>query len=472
MGPRVLFSAPPEHWPLWRPHLLAAFAAEDLDVDPDRRPGRPLDLRLRRLPPGRAGRATSRRSPGLKAVLSLWAGVEGIVGNATLTGAALPHGRRRAHRAAWRNGSRATCCATTSGSTRTSSARTASGATTSCRRSPPTARVGLLGLGELGRAVAATLAGLGFDLARLEPPAEGAPRHRHATPARTASPRCCGAPRSSSRCCRRPPATENLLDARAPRAAAAGRPADQPRPRQPDRRRRAARRARPRAPRARDARRLPRGAAAARPPVLGASADHRHPARRLRDPPRDRRRGDRPQRPPRRGRQAVPPRRRPQRRLLTAPEPWWPARVRSRTGPWRVGWQLEREPDRREPRPFAAFRAEEGDVELHLRCAEPHRLGHGGRHPGLCRLGNLRQRQQQARSRVVVSGLDEARLTDHARHRRELGPEGGEKRGRHGPGRRRRPPAARPPPTARRPPCRRASRPRPAAAASPKARRG
>ena len=32
MGPRALFSAPPEHSPLWRPHLLAAFAAEGLDV--------------------------------------------------------------------------------------------------------------------------------------------------------------------------------------------------------------------------------------------------------------------------------------------------------------------------------------------------------------------------------------------------------------------------------------------------------
>ncbi len=41
---------------------------------------------------------------------------------------------------------------------------------------PPLARerrVGVLGLGELGRACAAALAGLGFDVARLEPPPQG-----------------------------------------------------------------------------------------------------------------------------------------------------------------------------------------------------------------------------------------------------------------------------------------------------------
>ena len=32
MGPRILFSAPDDHWPLWRPHLLAAFADAGLDV--------------------------------------------------------------------------------------------------------------------------------------------------------------------------------------------------------------------------------------------------------------------------------------------------------------------------------------------------------------------------------------------------------------------------------------------------------
>ena len=33
MAARILFSAPEDHWALWRPHLLAAFAAEGLDVD-------------------------------------------------------------------------------------------------------------------------------------------------------------------------------------------------------------------------------------------------------------------------------------------------------------------------------------------------------------------------------------------------------------------------------------------------------
>ena len=32
MGPRILFSAPEEQWPLWRPHLLAAFAEAGLEV--------------------------------------------------------------------------------------------------------------------------------------------------------------------------------------------------------------------------------------------------------------------------------------------------------------------------------------------------------------------------------------------------------------------------------------------------------
>ena len=162
MGPRVLFSAPPDHWPLWRPHLLAAFAAEGLDVtltdDPSGawtfdyviyRPGGPV-----------ADFAAFER---LKAVLSLWAGVEGIVGDPTLTvplcrmvdpglargmaewvaGHVLRYhlgidAHLRGQDGVWRNGI-----------------------------VPPLAGercVGLLGLGEIGRTVAATLAGLGFDV--------------------------------------------------------------------------------------------------------------------------------------------------------------------------------------------------------------------------------------------------------------------------------------------------------------------
>ena len=73
-------------------------------------------------------------------------------------GAALPDGRRGTDPRHGRMGDRRTCCAITSGSTRTSSARTGSGGTGSCRRWRRTARVGLLGLGELGRAVAVALA--------------------------------------------------------------------------------------------------------------------------------------------------------------------------------------------------------------------------------------------------------------------------------------------------------------------------
>jgi glyoxylate/hydroxypyruvate reductase A len=162
LAARALFSAPPEHWPLWRPHLLAAFADQQLDValtdDPAGawtfdyliyRPGGPV-----------ADLAPFTR---LKAVLSLWAGVEDVVGAVP---SAIPlcrmvdpglaqgmaewvaahvlryHLGTDAHvlgqDGVWRNGV-----------------------------VPPLAAercVGLLGLGELGRAVAATLAGLGFDI--------------------------------------------------------------------------------------------------------------------------------------------------------------------------------------------------------------------------------------------------------------------------------------------------------------------
>lgn len=160
MGPRILFSAPADHWPLWRPHLLAAFAAEGIDAtltdDPSGpwtfdyvvyRPGGPVD-----------DFAPFER---IKAVLSLWAGVESIVGDSTIvvplcrmvddgltrgmaewvTGHVLRyHLGTDAHvlgqDGVWRNGI-----------------------------VPPLATertVGVLGLGELGRATAAMLAGIGF----------------------------------------------------------------------------------------------------------------------------------------------------------------------------------------------------------------------------------------------------------------------------------------------------------------------
>ena len=84
MAPRALFSAPPEHYALWRPHLLAAFAAEGLDVALTDDPAGPwtFDYLIYR-----PGGPVADFSPfiRLKAVLSLWAGVEGIVGEPTLT---------------------------------------------------------------------------------------------------------------------------------------------------------------------------------------------------------------------------------------------------------------------------------------------------------------------------------------------------------------------------------------------------
>jgi glyoxylate/hydroxypyruvate reductase A len=82
--PRVLFSAPPEHWPLWRPHLLAAFAAEGLDVALTDVPAGPWTFDYVVYRPG-GPVADFTPFTRLKAVLSLWAGVEGIIGNPTLT---------------------------------------------------------------------------------------------------------------------------------------------------------------------------------------------------------------------------------------------------------------------------------------------------------------------------------------------------------------------------------------------------
>ena len=162
MGPRALFSAPPEHYAVWRPHLLAAFAAEGLDVALTDDPAGPWTFDYLVYRPG--GPVTDFAPfSRLKAVLSLWAGVEGIVGEPSLTvplcrmvddgltrgmvewvtGHVLRyHLGLDAHLfgqdGVWRNGV-----------------------------VPPLAAertVGVLGLGELGRSVAAALAGLGFDV--------------------------------------------------------------------------------------------------------------------------------------------------------------------------------------------------------------------------------------------------------------------------------------------------------------------
>lgn len=160
--PRALFSAPPEHWPLWRPHLIAAFAEADLDVVLTDDPAGPWTFDYVIYRPG--GPVTD-FSPftRLKAVLSLWAGVEDIVGTVPahiplcrMVDPGLTRGMAEwvaahvlryhvgtdAHvlgqDGVWRNGV-----------------------------IPPLASertVVILGLGELGRAVAHILAAIGFDV--------------------------------------------------------------------------------------------------------------------------------------------------------------------------------------------------------------------------------------------------------------------------------------------------------------------
>ncbi|HVH02675.1 MAG TPA: glyoxylate/hydroxypyruvate reductase A [Amaricoccus sp.] len=162
MGPRTLFAAPEGHFAVWRPHLLAAFAAEGLDVALTDDPAGPWTFDYLIYCTGGAV-ADFTSFIRLKAVLSLWAGVESIVGDPTLTvplcrmvddgltrgmvewvtGHVLRyHLGLDAHLfgqdGVWRNGV-----------------------------VPPLAAertVGVLGLGELGRSVAAALAGLGFDV--------------------------------------------------------------------------------------------------------------------------------------------------------------------------------------------------------------------------------------------------------------------------------------------------------------------
>lgn len=159
---RLLFSAPPEDWPVWRPHLKRACARAGLAVEISDRMDPALVDYVAYSPGG--GLRDFAVFPRLKAVQSLWAGVERIVGNPTIqvplarmvdpglrdgmTEYVTAHVLRHhlgtdAHvlgqDGVWRNDV-----------------------------VPPLARdrkVGVLGLGELGRAAAGALAGLGFDVA-------------------------------------------------------------------------------------------------------------------------------------------------------------------------------------------------------------------------------------------------------------------------------------------------------------------
>lgn len=157
---RVLFAAGPQRWAEYDAPLRAAFAEAGLSVDMamDHAPGS-VDYIV--YAPG-AGLEDFRPFTRCKAVLNLWAGVEGIVGNATLTqplarmvdpgltegmvewvvGHTLRHHLNIDHSLAHQSGDWV-------------------------RHIPPLARdrpVGVLGLGELGAACATALARLNFPV--------------------------------------------------------------------------------------------------------------------------------------------------------------------------------------------------------------------------------------------------------------------------------------------------------------------
>lgn len=163
MSVRLLFSAPAADWPEWLPHLERACAGRGLDVTILDRTDAPETIDYIAYSP-QGGLVDFAPFTNLKAVLSLWAGVERIVGNETIraplcrmvdpglregmveyvTGHVLRHhlgidAHVLGQDGVWRGGA-----------------------------FPPLARdrpVGVLGLGELGHACAQALRGLGFDVA-------------------------------------------------------------------------------------------------------------------------------------------------------------------------------------------------------------------------------------------------------------------------------------------------------------------
>jgi glyoxylate/hydroxypyruvate reductase A len=160
MGPRILFSAPEGHWAIWRPHLLAAFAAAGVDAALTDDPSGPWTFDYVVYHPGGpvADFAPFER---LKAVLSLWAGVESIVGNASIVVPLcrmVDEGLTRGM-AEWVTGHVLRYHLGTDAHVLGQDGVWREGVV------PPLARdrtVGILGLGELGRATAAMLAGIGF----------------------------------------------------------------------------------------------------------------------------------------------------------------------------------------------------------------------------------------------------------------------------------------------------------------------
>ncbi|MDO5632724.1 MAG: glyoxylate/hydroxypyruvate reductase A [Paracoccus sp. (in: a-proteobacteria)] len=161
---RVLLSAPDGYWPAWTPALRAA--CPEMDLRPD---GPPDAFDAIIYAPG--GITDFTPYTNVRLVQSLWAGVERIIGNTTLTqplARMVDPGLRqgmaeyctgwtmRAHLhmdafaqdGVWRNG-----------------------------QVPPLAvdrRVTVLGMGELGRAVATMLRGIGFDVAGWSASGRGA----------------------------------------------------------------------------------------------------------------------------------------------------------------------------------------------------------------------------------------------------------------------------------------------------------
>lgn len=159
---RVLFSAPPEWWPLYEPHLAAACAAEGVAAAFTTDAGDPAGIDYIVYRPGGPVRDFT-PFVDLKAVLSLWAGVETIAPDPTL---------------------KAPLCRMVDESLTAGMVEYVAGHVLRYHLGidaqlaqqdgiwrnhvvPPLARdrkVGLLGLGALGTAVAGALLGLGFDL--------------------------------------------------------------------------------------------------------------------------------------------------------------------------------------------------------------------------------------------------------------------------------------------------------------------
>jgi glyoxylate/hydroxypyruvate reductase len=163
MTVRLLFSAPPGDWPVWRPHLERACALRSLDVAISDRADRMERVDYIAYSPG-GGLTDFAPFTALKAVLSLWAGVERIVGNPTIR---VPLCRMvdqglRMGMVEWVTGHVLRHHLGTDLHVLAQDGRWRHGVV------PPLARdrrVGVLGMGVLGRACAEALAALGFDLA-------------------------------------------------------------------------------------------------------------------------------------------------------------------------------------------------------------------------------------------------------------------------------------------------------------------